>query len=247
VLRYTEFVKEFNKIFNLGAEQSAVIEKHIDTFLKHKKPCDADTKEIQSLKALIRRAEALDAATFCGVPADNVHFLDMPFYDTGQVAKLPLSARDIEVVRQLLDRVKPDMIFAAGDMSDPHGTHRQCLEAAMAALDQYTAAGNPKPELWLYRGAWQEWPPETIDMAVPLSPLETHRKRMAIFRHESQKDRAMFPGPDKREFWQRAEARNSATAELYDKLGLPEYQAIEAFAKWPVLRSANTEANLAKE
>ena len=247
VMRYMEFVKEFSRIFGLGAVQSKAVEKHIDSFIQNKKPGDADTPEIQALKATIRRAEAIEAAKFCGLPSKNVHFLDMPFYNTGQVAKLPLSADDVKVVRKLLDRVKPDMIFAAGDMSDPHGTHRQCLEAAMTAIDQYVAAGKPKPELWLYRGAWQEWPPELIDMAVPLSPVEAHRKRMAIFRHESQKDQAMFPGADKREFWQRAEARNAATAELYDKLGLPEYQAIEAFARWPVLRSANAEANLTKE
>jgi len=247
LLRYTEFVKGFSKVFKLGAQPASAIKTHIDDFLKNKQACDSDTKEIQELKGFVRRIEAMDAATFCGVPSENVHFLDMPFYDTGQVAKLPLSARDVEAVRQLLEQIKPDMIFAAGDMSDPHGTHRQCLEAAMSALEQYKTAGNPVPELWLYRGAWQEWPPESIDMAVPLSPVETHRKRMAIFRHESQKDRAMFPGPDKREFWQRAEARNAATATLYDKLGLPEYQAIEAFAKWPVPRSANSDANLTKE
>ena len=244
VSRYADFVKEFNKIFGLGAEQSASVEQHIDRFLRHKRPCDQDSAEIQAIKGLIRRAEALDAAKFCGMKEEHVYFLDMPFYNTGQVAKLPISDRDVDAVRVLLDRVKPDIIFAAGDMSDPHGTHRQCLEAAMVALDQFVNAGNPKPDLWLYRGAWQEWPPEQINMAVPLSPDELYRKRLAIFRHESQKDRAMFPGPDKREFWQRAEDRNMATARLYDKLGLPEYHAIEAFARWPVPRTANSTNNL---
>jgi len=246
VSRYADFVKEFNKIFGLGAEQSVVVEQHIDRFLRHKRPCDQDSAEIQAIKGLIRRAEALDAAKFCGMKEEHVYFLDMPFYNTGQVAKLPISDRDVDAVRALLDRVKPDIIFAAGDMSDPHGTHRQCLEAAMIALDQFVKAGNHKPDLWLYRGAWQEWPPEQINMAVPLSPDELYRKRLAIFRHESQKDRAMFPGPDKREFWQRAEDRNMATARLYDKLGLPEYHAIEAFARWPVPRTANSTNNLTK-
>jgi glucosamine-6-phosphate deaminase len=202
---------------------------------------DIDSDEVRQIKSLIRRTEAVGAAKYCGLLEKNVHFLDMPFYNTGMVQKLPLEPADVAAVRKVIAKVKPDMIFAAGDMSDPHGTHRQCLEAAIAALDQYVAAGNKRPQLWLYRGAWQEWPPERIDMAVPLSPDELQHKRFAIFRHQSQKDKAMFPGPyDSREFWQRAEERNMSTAESYDNLGLPEYHALEAFARWPVPRSAQS-------
>jgi len=247
VARYADFVAEFNRIFGLTPRETATIEKHIDQFLRQKKPGDVDTREVQAVKALIRKAEALDAARYTGVPKTRVHFLEMPFYDTGMVEKRPLEAKDIACVRKLLKKVKPEIVFAAGDLSDPHGTHRLCLDAARQALDAYVAAGGAPPQLWLYRGAWEEWPADRIDMAVPLSPDELRRKRFAIFRHQSQKDRAMFPGPyDSREFWQRAEERNMATAKLYDTLGLPEYHAIEAFAKWPLGRSAHAAAQLEK-
>ena len=183
------------------------------------------------VKGLIRRTEARAAARYSGVKPDRIHFLDLPFYETGRVRKLPIGPRDIEITADLLEAVKPQQIYAAGDLSDPHGTHRVCLSAVFAALEKL--AGRPwvrDCELWLYRGAWQEWEPHEVDMAVPLSPDEVMRKRMAIFKHESQKDRALFPGPsDPREFWQRAEDRNRETARLYDRLGLPEYEAIEGF------------------
>jgi glucosamine-6-phosphate deaminase len=247
VARYADFVRDFSRIFGVEPEQSAAIERHIDQFLRQKRPGDIDTPEVQAVKALIRKAEALDAARFCGVPEANTRFLEMPFYDTGTVQKRLISPEDVAAVRKLLEEVRPEIVFAAGDLSDPHGTHRLCLEAARLALDEYAAAGHPPPALWLYRGAWQEWPAHEIDMAVPLSPDELRHKRFAIFRHQSQKDRAMFPGPyDSREFWQRAEERNMATAALYDALGLPEYHAIEAFAQWPLSRSAHAAAQLEK-
>ncbi len=246
-LRYAEFVLRFNRIFGLTPDQTATIERHIEKFLQQKRPGDVDTPEVQSVKGLIRRGEATDAARYCGIAAANIHFLDMPFYNTGKVQKLSIGDEDIAAVRHLLDKVKPEMIFAAGDLSDPHGTHRLCLEGALSALDQYVVAGGAKPELWLYRGAWQEWAPEQIDKAVPLSPDELQRKRYAIFRHQSQKDRAMFPGPyDSREFWQRAEDRNMTTAKVYDDLGLPEYHAIEAFVRYPVKQSAHVASLLNK-
>jgi glucosamine-6-phosphate deaminase len=156
----------------------------------------------------------------------------MPFYQTGTVQKLPLGERDVAIVLDLMRKLRPDQVYAAGDLSDPHGTHRMCLEAVLAALAAYQKETGQVPVVWLYRGAWEEWEPYRIDMAVPISPDELHHKRHAIFRHESQKDRAMFPGPyDSREFWQRAEDRNRATARLYDKLGLPEYHGIEAFVR----------------
>jgi glucosamine-6-phosphate deaminase len=248
VSRYADFVREFNRIFGLTPDLAAALEQRIDRFLRLKRPGDVDAPEVQAVKSLIRRTEALDAARFCGVPEGHVRFLDLPFYDTGTVEKRPLGPDDVAPVRRLLETVRPEMVFAAGDLSDPHGTHRQCLEAARAALKEYEASGAAAPELWLYRGAWQEWPPERIDMAVPLSPDELKHKRFAIFRHQSQKDQAMFPGPwDSREFWQRAEERNMATADLYDALGLPEYHAIEAFARWPLARSAHAAAQLERE
>ena len=248
VSRYADFVREFNRIFGLRPDQAAALEQRIDQFLRQKRPGDVDAPEVQAVKALLRRTEALDAARFCGLPESRVRFLDLPFYNTGTAEKRLLGPDDVAPVRHLLDAVRPDMVFAAGDLSDPHGTHRQCLEAARLALEEYEASGAPAPELWLYRGAWQEWPPERIDMAVPLSPDELKRKRFAIFRHQSQKDQAMFPGPyDSREFWQRAEERNMATAALYDALGLPEYHAIEAFARWPLVRSAHAAAQLERE
>jgi len=245
VARYADFVGEFNRIFGLRPEASARIEAHIGRFLRQKTPGDLDTPEVQAIKALIRRTEAIDAARFCGVDEGRIHFLDMPFYNTGKVQKLSVGAEDVAAVRGLLEQVRPEVLFAAGDMSDPHGTHRLCQEALLAALEQYVASGRPGPVLWLYRGAWQEWPAEQIDMAVPLSPAELRRKRYAIFRHQSQKDRAMFPGPsDSREFWQRAEDRNLATAALYDRLGLPQYHALEAFVRWPPKLPANTVAQI---
>ena len=248
VQRYADFVREFNRIFGLTPEQSAELEQRIDRFLRQKRPGDVDTREVQSVKSLIRRGEALDAARYCGLPEANAHFLEMPFYDTGTVQNRLIGPDDVAAVRRALEAVRPEIVFAAGDLSDPHGTHRLCLEAAMAALAQYEAAGGPRPDVWLYRGAWQEWPPEQIDMAVPLSPDELRRKRFAIFRHQSQKDRAMFPGPyDAREFWQRAEERSMGTGALYDALGLPEYHAIEAFARWPLARAAHAAAQLERE
>ncbi len=238
VLRHAEFVKEFNRIFGLTPRQTTTIEEHIENFLRRKKVGDIDSPEVQAVKALIRRTEAIAAAKFCGIQDENIHFLDLPFYNTATVQKLSIGVEDVAAVRDLLEKVKPEMIFAAGDLSDPHGTHRLCLKALFQAIKEYSAAKNNRPDLWLYRGAWEEWMPEQIDMAVPLSPDELRKKRFAIFRHESQKDRAMFPGPyDNREFWQRAEERNMATAAIYDSLGLPEYHAIEAFVRWPIPRS----------
>ena len=248
VSRYADFVREFNRIFTLGPKETAALEERLDALLLAKAPGQVDVPEVRAIKSLIRRGEARDAARFCGLDEAHVHFLDMPFYDTGRVQKLSLAEADVQRVGALLEEVRPDMVFAAGDMSDPHGTHRLCLEAALRALEQYEQAGNAKPEVWLYRGAWEEWAPEHIGMAVPLSPDELQAKRYAIFRHQSQKDRAMFPGAyDSREFWQRAEDRNRSTAAVYDQLGLPEYHALEAFARHPLKLSASAESQLEPE
>jgi glucosamine-6-phosphate deaminase len=247
VSRFADFVREFNSIFGLTPKQTAAIEDHIEKFLRQKRPGDVDTTEVRQIKALIRSTEAVAAAKHCGLKGENCHFLDMPFYNTGKVEKLSISDKDVDAVYRTLQKVRPEIIFAAGDMSDPHGTHRLCLDAALSAIHKYNKASGAKCDVWLYRGAWQEWPADQIDMAVPLSPDELQRKRYAIFRHQSQKDRAMFPGAyDSREFWQRAEERNMGTAKLFDQMGLPEYHALEAFARWPVRPSANAAAVLTK-
>ena len=232
-IRFAEFAADFCREFQSQSEEIIELETHVDRFLKHKKPGEVDSDIVQRLKALIRRGEAREGARCCGVADENLHFMNLPFYETGRVKKKPLGDQDVEIVVDLLRQIQPHQIYVAGDLSDPHGTHRTCLNAVILACKQcekddwYSTC-----ETWLYRGAWQEWPVYQIEMAVPLSPREVERKRMAIFKHESQKDRALFPGPDMREFWQRAEARNAATARHYDALGLAEYEAIEGFVRW---------------
>lgn len=238
-IRHADFVAEYARSFGLGEKQAQQIERQVETFVRGKKPGEVDSPELQQIKALIRRTEARAGAKYSGVQAQNIHFLDMPFYETGRVRKKPLSPQDIQIIVDLLEKVKPHQIYAAGDLSDPHGTHRVCLSAIIQALHRLEKAPWMKQcEVWLYRGAWQEWGIDEIEMAVPLSPDEVMRKRMAIFKHESQKDKALFPGPsDTREFWQRAEQRNRNTAIAYDKLGLSEYEAIEGFVHLRTIQS----------
>ncbi|MFM8635081.1 MAG: glucosamine-6-phosphate deaminase [Planctomycetia bacterium] len=230
--RHVDFVEEFCKAFGTGPKTSEVAEK-IRQFLRTKSAGAVDIPELQTIKGLIRRTEARAGARYSGVKPENIHFLDLPFYETGRVRKKPIGPEDVAITIDLLERVKPHQVYAAGDLSDPHGTHRVCLGAILAALAEVKDRSWAREcQLWLYRGAWQEWEPHEIEMAVPLSPDEVERKRMAIFKHESQKDRALFPGAtDPREFWQRAEDRNRDTARVYDKLGLPEYEAIEGFVR----------------
>lgn len=232
-IRFADFANDFNRMFGIDAETTASLDAHIEQALKNKAPGQVDSEQVQRIKALIRRIEARSAGRYCGIPLQNLHFLDMPFYETGRVRKKPLGEQDIRIIVDLLRSIQPHQIYAAGDLSDPHGTHRVCLRAILRAIEQVKEdPWYQECEVWLYRGAWQEWEPEQIDMAVPLSPAELGRKRHAIFKHESQKDKALFPGTDEREFWQRAEDRNRATASLYDQLGLAEYEAIEGFVRW---------------
>jgi glucosamine-6-phosphate deaminase len=233
-LRHADFVAEYARVFNIGEERAQTLERQIESFIRRKKPGEVDCPELQQIKSLIRRTEARAGARYSGVKPQNVHFLDMPFYETGRVRKRPLSEQDIQIIVDLLEKVQPHQIYAAGDLSDPHGTHRVCLAAIVEAIHRLAdKSWMAHCDVWLYRGAWQEWGVHEIEMAVPLSPDEVMRKRMAIFKHESQKDRALFPGPsDTREFWQRAEQRNRNTAEAYDHLGLSEYEAIEGFVRW---------------
>jgi len=232
-IRYADFVTEFNKHFDVGPQRAAELEAHVEDALRHKKPGQVDSHEVQTIKGMIRRGEARAAGRCCGLTHERLHFMDMPFYETGRVKKKPLGEEDIAMVVDLLRKVRPHQIYAAGDLSDPHGTHRVCLNAVLTACQRCQNDDWYKDcEVWLYRGAWHEWGPHEIEMAVPLSPAEVDRKRTAIFKHQSQKDRALFPGPDMREFWKRAEDRNRDTAQLYDKLGLAEYEAIEGFVRW---------------
>lgn len=232
-LRFAEFAADFCREFDVFPESLQHLTGKIIDAIRHKASGSVDIDEVQRLKGLIRRGEAMAGARVCGVKDERLHYLDLPFYETGTVRKKSIGEQDVEITIELLRRVQPHQIYAAGDLSDPHGTHRTCLDVIFAACEacrhdewfQTTA-------IWLYRGAWQEWAPHEIEMAVPLSPQEVDRKRDAIFKHESQKDRALFPGSDAREFWQRAEARNAQTAQIYDRLGLAQYQAIEGFVRW---------------
>lgn len=231
-IRFSEFAADFCREFGATSERVLELESHVDEFLKNKQPGQVDSDEVRRLKGLIRFGEAREGARCCGVPSENLHFLNMPFYETGRVKKKPLGEEDIKITVDLIRDIKPHQIYAAGDLSDPHGTHRTCLSAVLQAVEECKDDDWFETcTVWLYRGAWQEWAPDQIDMAVPLSPQEVARKRTAIFKHESQKDRALFPGPDMREFWQRAEARNADTARRYDQLGLAEYEAIEGFVR----------------
>jgi len=178
---------------------------------------------------MIRESEAVAGIRTLGLDPHAARFLNLPFYQTGQVRKDPIGPADVALVRALLEEIRPDLLFVAGDLSDPHGTHRMCKEAIDRALADYAAAGRPRPEVWLYRGAWQEWPVTEATWLVPLAQEELRIKIQAIFKHQSQKDTAPFPGPDEREFWQRVEARNTGTAAELDRLGLAEYFAMEAF------------------
>ncbi len=232
-IRFADFVTDYSAQFDLAESEAEKVLKEVRQFLETKKPGQVDSEEVKNIKGMIRRGEAKAASRYIGLRDDQIHFLDMPFYETGRVRKKPLSEDDIRIIIDLLRKVKPHQIYAAGDLSDPHGTHRTCLKAVMEAFKECHKDDWQKDcKVWLYRGAWQEWEIEKIEMAVPLSPGELAKKRRAIFKHQSQKDRPLFPGHDKREFWQRAEDRNRGTAELYDQLGFAEYEAIEGFREW---------------
>jgi len=234
-IRFLDFLRDSSKIFELDMSKSENIYATAQKELSTKHPGEPDTPSIRAVKAAIRRGEAKAACRYLKIPENRVHFLDLPFYETGGVKKKPISKADIEIVKELLQKVKPHQVYAAGDLSDPHGTHRVCLQAIFAALEELKEEKWIKDcRVWLYRGAWQEWDVADSNMAVPLSPEEVIIKREAIFKHQSQKDRPLFPGSDKREFWQRAEERNHNTAVLFDKLGMAEYQAIELFVRYDI-------------
>ena len=230
--RIADLMAEINRTFDIDVEKTPNLEAAVAKALSSKGAGDPDEPEVLRIKTLIRWSEAKNAAGVCGCKEENLHFLDLPFYQTGTIAKRPITEDDVARVRELIERIGPDQIYVAGDLSDPHGTHRLCAQAVFRALDAIAADTGKRPEVLLYRGAWQEWPLHQIDIAVPLSPEDIKRKRTAIFRHQSQKDTALFPGPDDpREFWERAEDRNTRTADFYNRIGLPEYYAMEAFVR----------------
>ena len=239
VVRFMHFINGFNQLFD--GEKNETIKNmyaEIKKFLKHKKEGDMDTRDILTIKGLIRRGEARTACTYNQIPLERVHFLDLPFYETGRIEKNPISEADINIVLDLLREVKPHQIYVAGDLADPHGTHRVCTDAVLAAIDEEKNAGAEwlkDCRIWIYRGAWAEWEIENIEMAVPLSPEELRAKRNSILKHQSQMESAPFLGNDERLFWQRSEDRNRGTASLYDSLGLACYEAMEAFVEYKPL------------
>ena len=236
VTRFMHFLNGFNQLFMNAGDQVIVNMYHgIKQFLASKKEGDIDTQDVRTIKGLIRRGEARTASTYNGVHSDHVHFLDLPFYESGRVEKYPMTERDVNIVRSLLQDIKPHQIFVAGDLADPHGTHRKCTDAVLAAIDLEQQAGAEwlnDCRIWMYRGAWAEWDVKDIEMCVPMSPEQLRHKRNAILKHASQADFAPFLGNDERLFWQRAEDRNRATAKKYDNLGLACYEAMEAFVEY---------------
>ena len=239
VTRFMHFINGFNQIF-ADSKDSVISNKYkeIKQFFAQKKEGDFDTKDILTIKGLIRRGEARTACTYNQIPLDHVHFLDLPFYESGKIEKLPMTEKDVEIVRHLLQEVKPHQIYVAGDLADPHGTHKKCTDAVLAAIDLEKEAGAEwlkDCRIWMYRGAWAEWEIENIEMCVPLSPEELRAKRNSILKHQSQMESAPFLGNDERLFWQRAEDRNRGTAQLYDNLGLACYEAMEAFVEYKPL------------
>lgn len=236
VTRFMHFVNGFNQLFlDNGSDTIKQMYGDIKEFFTSKKPGDMDTADIRTIKGLIRRGEARTACTYNGIPLDHVHFLDLPFYESGKIEKLPMGERDVNIVRDLVQQVKPQQIFVAGDLADPHGTHRKCTDAVLAALDlekEDNAAWLKDCRVWMYRGAWAEWEIENIEMCVPMSPEELRAKRNSILKHSSQMESAPFLGNDERLFWQRSEDRNHDTAKLYHDLGLACYEAMEAFVEY---------------
>ena len=229
VRRHVDFLRRLARERRISGDSVGDLGARLDEFLARKQPGEVDIAEVQDIKRMIRESEAVAGVRTLGLEERAARFLDLPFYQTGKVRKDPVGPADVAIVRALLEEIEPAIIFVAGDLSDPHGTHRMCKEAIDRALIEYATGGRPRPEVWLYRGAWQEWPVTEATWLVPLSQEELRLKIQAIFKHQSQKDTAPFPGPDEREFWQRVEARNQGTAAELDRLGLAEYFAMEAY------------------
>ena len=232
-LRFARFVCDYNEKFGIRSSEAEDIYKKSIAFLKNKKASEIDIPEVRYLKGLIRKGEARSTSNFVGLSDEQIHFMELPFYETGTIEKKPLGAIDIQLTMDLIEKIQPHQIYAAGDLADPHGTHKVCLDAIFEAVKRLKSKDFMKDcWVWLYRGAWQEWGIDEIEMAVPMSPDQVLDKRHGIFKHQSQKDGVVFQGSDAREFWQRAEDRNGETAALYVQLGLSNYAAMEAFVRW---------------
>ena len=235
VTRFVDFAVGFEELSGTDSKKASQILKDATAFLKNKRTSNIDTSEIRSIKGLIRRCEAKATCHYVGISDDNIHFLNLPFYETGTVEKKPMGEEDIQITMALLRKIKPHQIYCAGDLADPHGTHKICLDIVFESMRRLKAANESWVKdcwVWLYKGAWQEWDISEIEMAIPMSPGQVLKKRHGIFIHQSQKDMVPFQGTDSREFWQRAEDRNANTANLYAQLGLTKYAAIEAFVRW---------------
>lgn len=233
--RYLEFALGLYNTSSDEYQKLLSIYENSITFINNKTPNQPDPEDLRNIKGLIRKGEATAGARYCGLNDDHIHFMEMPFYEKRKSSrKNEISEDDVIVTMALLQKIKPQQIFAAGDFADPHGTHKICFEAVKLSLKNLRKTEKWAQEcwVWLYKGAWHEWETHEIEMAVPLSPQELERKKNAIFKHQSQKDRPVFPGDDAREFWVRAEERNKDTAKKYDELGLANYEAMEAFVKW---------------
>lgn len=232
-LRFAGFVCDYNDKFGIASTEANDIYNKSVAFLKNKKNSETDIPEVRNIKGLIRKGEAQATCHFVGLPDSRIHFMELPFYETGTIEKKPLGEEDIRITMDLIEKIKPHQIYAAGDLADPHGTHKVCLDAIFEAVKRLKAKDFMKDcWVWLYRGAWQEWGIDEIEMAVPMGPDQVLEKRKGIFKHQSQKDGVVFQGSDSREFWQRAEDRNRETADLYHQLGLSHYAAMEAFVRW---------------
>ena len=235
VTRFLDFAVGFEEIAGNNNDRTEKIFEDVRNYLSRKKTNETDTQQIRAIKGLIRQCEAKATCRYVGIPEDNIHFQNLPFYETGTIEKKPMSEEDVQLTIELLRKIKPHQVFAAGDLADPHGTHKVCLDVVIEALNRIKGDKDAWIKdcwLWLYKGAWQEWKLEEIEMAVPMSPDQVLKKRYGIFIHQSQKDMVPFQGSDSREFWQRAEERNANTANLYAQLGLTHYAAMEAFVRW---------------
>jgi glucosamine-6-phosphate deaminase len=235
VTRFLDFAVGFEDMFGMDKNKSEKILSDAQEFLAGKQKNERDTAEIRSIKGLIRRCEAKATCKYVGLPEGRWHFQNLPFYETGTIEKKPMGEEDIRLTMELLRKIKPHQVFCAGDLADPHGTHKVCLDIIFESLKRIKASGDEWIKecwVWLYKGAWQEWDIADIEMAIPMSPDQVMKKRFGIFIHQSQKDMVPFQGSDNREFWQRAEERNANTADLYASLGLTKYAAMEAFKRW---------------
>lgn len=232
-LRFANFVCDYNERFGIESNEAKKIFEKSIKFIQNKKDSDIDIPEVRYIKGLIRKGEARATCQYVGIPENQIHFLELPFYETGRIEKKPIGEKDIQITVDLIEKIKPHQIYAAGDLADPHGTHKVCLDAVFESVKRLKSKKFMEDcWVWLYRGAWKEWNVDEIEMAVPLSPAQVLDKRHGIFKHQSQKDGVVFQGSDAREFWQRAEDRNRETAEIYNQLGMAHYAAIEAFVRW---------------